>query len=593
MIKPMRRVQVAVWGADREALLHRLADLGVLHITPVEPDRALPESEIATELDNVRRAVQMLSSIEPSGEVPEISIREAVTEVLEIQRAQAEYESRLTSLYRQLEQQQVWGEVTIDDLEELRSAGVNLLLYKVPKELVSEVKADAVEVLGEEWKEEAVVAVIDKTGKVELPDEAGLVPEPVKDNPAIRAEAGEIDARRRKDADRLGELANRLEEITRFFLELEEKCRFSAAMNSGLEDEELFAIEGWAPAEQYERLLPELEASGVTAAARAFEPSEEETPPTLVGYPKWAIPIKGLFDMLHTLPGYREIDLSVFFMIAMPVFAAMLNGDAGYGLILLLPPVLVYRKVKRKLGKEGTLLLIIFGITTVIWGLLNGNIFGVKPDALASIAPLERGTEEASRNVLIAISFLIGSAHLVVAHLRRILAIFPDTRALAETGWIIVLLGLLGLIWAMFPFFDLPVQSSATFITVAAGMGLVILFSSPYPNPLKRLGVGLASSLLPLISSFGDMMSYIRLVAVGLASYYIAVAFNDLGSMVAGPATWAAAAPILVFGHGLNLILIIIAIFAHGVRLNMLEFSSHCSVEWSGYPYTPFARTKA
>jgi V/A-type H+-transporting ATPase subunit I len=111
-------------------------------------------------------------------------------------------------------------------------------------------------------------------------------------------------------------------------------------------------------------------------------------------------------------------------------------------------------------------------------------------------------------------------------------------------------------------------------------------------NPLKRFFIGLASSILPLLSTFSDIMSYIRLFAVGLASYYIAAAFNGLGAQVANSATWIGGAPIVIFGHTLNIGLAAIAIFAHGVRLNMLEFSNNAGIKWAGYAYRPFTKDK-
>ncbi|MBM3131748.1 MAG: hypothetical protein FJZ95_01785 [Chloroflexi bacterium] len=583
---------MVVRQADKDRLLDALHGLGVLHIVPINPGQAVADERISQRLEVLRRTVQVLSSIAPAGEVPSLSPESAADEVLEIQRRQAEWDSRLSSLYRQLEQQSLWGNVTVADLSVLKDAGVELLVFRVPTELVGGIKGEVVKVLGDGGEEKTLVAVIDRGGKPEIPEEAELVPLPTRDNPSLRAEAAEIDLKRRGSALRLAELAHLLPKIDHIRAETEEKALFSIAARSALNDEHLFAIQGWVPVYRTQTLGSDLESRGVIAGIRVLDPGDDETPPTLVQYPRWALPIKSLFDMLGTLPGYREVDISLVFMITMPVFAAMLNGDAGYGMVFLLPALFLRHKVQLKLGREGTQLLIVFGIATVIWGMLNNNYFGVKLEALAGIAPLDRGTEEASRNVLIAISFLIASAHLVTAHVRRIVAIFPDTRILAQVGWIIVLLGMLGLIWAMFPFLDLPVPGSGLMITLAVGIALVMLFGSPHSNPLKRLGIGFASSLLPLISSFGDTMSYIRLVAVGLASYYIAVAFNDLGSMVADSATWVAAVPILLFGHTLNIILVVIAIFAHGVRLNMLEFSSHCNVEWSGQAYTPFAKIK-
>ena len=104
------------------------------------------------------------------------------------------------------------------------------------------------------------------------------------------------------------------------------------------------------------------------------------------------------------------------------------------------------------------------------------------------------------------------------------------------------------------------------------------------------IALGLLTNLLPTISTFSDTMSYIRLMAVGLASYYIAFAFNGLAMQVGagGGIMWVFAAIILVLAHTMNVALGIIAVFAHGVRLNMLEFSSNAGVQWEGYPYAPF-----
>ena len=120
---------------------------------------------------------------------------------------------------------------------------------------------------------------------------------------------------------------------------------------------------------------------------------------------------------------------------------------------------------------------------------------------------------------------------------------------------------------------------------LAVGGVFAVLFAAPDRNPLKMLGLGLANFPLSAISTFGDTVSYVRLMAIGLAGSALAVAFND---MTAG-LPWPAAVPILIVGHGLNVALTIVALFAHGVRLNMLEFSNNLGMQWSGYPYEPFS----
>jgi V/A-type H+-transporting ATPase subunit I len=305
--------------------------------------------------------------------------------------------------------------------------------------------------------------------------------------------------------------------------------------------------------------------------------------------------------MLGTLPAYNEMDLAPFFMIGLPLFAAMLIGDAGYGLILAGAGLVFYKKLVKAAGKPSAQLLIIFGLATLFWGAISGNYFGVTPQVLldagfeksANImdwtAPLWRWDDQAGRDLIMQISLLFGCIHLIIAHLRRIVELWPDVRAYAEVGWIVLLADMMALIWYLM-FIGVDKISPAIGIILIAGLVCVSWFSEPNASPVKRALTGFASSLLPLIGTFSDIMSYIRLFAVGLASYYIADAFNGLGAQVAESATWVAGAPIVIFGHVLNIALAAIAIFAHGVRLNMLEFSNNVGVKWAGYAYQPFTR---
>jgi V/A-type H+-transporting ATPase subunit I len=117
---------------------------------------------------------------------------------------------------------------------------------------------------------------------------------------------------------------------------------------------------------------------------------------------------------------------------------------------------------------------------------------------------------------------------------------------------------------------------------------LAILFASPDRNPLKMLGLGLASFPLAAIGTFGDTISYVRLMAIGLGGSALAVTFNDMASQL----PLAATIPILILAHALNVSLSIVALLAHGVRLNMLEFSNNLGMQWSGYAYEPFSRKR-
>jgi V/A-type H+-transporting ATPase subunit I len=190
------------------------------------------------------------------------------------------------------------------------------------------------------------------------------------------------------------------------------------------------------------------------------------------------------------------------------------------------------------------------------------------------------------------VSFVIAVIHLVTARLREAVGLMPNQQALASVGWATLLVGMFGIVWFLFFTSQTGGSLPGGFkICLLAGFLLAVLFSAPDRNPLKRVGIGFAASLLPALSTFGDTMSYIRLMAVSIAGVYIAQVFNMMSAQLASAATWFAGAPVAIFGHALNIGLCLIAILAHGVRLNMLEFSSNAGVQWGGYPFEPFAKS--
>jgi V/A-type H+/Na+-transporting ATPase subunit I len=605
MIVKMSKVYVVSCASDKQALLDKLADLGAVHLTPVDAAAAVAAEKTVTALDSFNRAMQILGEIEPAGGKPELTPAEAADETLEIQRLSAERNSRLTSLHRQYELLAPWGDVTIQQLTDLRDAGVTLEFFDVSIEESNSMPCQCIQTVATVSEGRVMVSVANRDSDAELPESAEPVEIPTRDRPALKAEAAKIDQALAADAERLTELAHMLPEMRKARTELQAQADMTIAERGGISDDKLFAIQGWIPTEQADTLSSDLETAGLQTAVQATEPDEEDAPPTLIRYPRWVKPINALFDILGTTPGYREMDLSAFFMIALPIFAAMLIGDAGYGLLFTIIGFLGYKKLSAKAGTPAAQLLLVFGLVMLGWGMISGNYFGITPDKvsgpmpglaklMATIGFLWSSDAEASRNLIIKISFVFGTIHLVLAHLRAALALGKDIRTLAEIGWAVFLTGMLGIVWFLFFPKELWMPMSVTGAMLGVGALLVICFSFPSRNPAKAVALGMASSIMPMISAFSDTMSYIRLMAVGLASYYIALAFNNLAMDVAsgGWYMWIPAAIILLLAHTLNIILGLIAVFAHGVRLNMLEFSSNAGVQWAGYPYAPFARTE-
>ena len=600
MIVPMSKVYIVTQTQAQEQLLHAMGSLGVVHVAPVDPAEAVAHEDTLDAIAEVDMAIRILEGITPEGNAPDVSPLDAAREAIALYKAIIDEREQLASLHRLADQLAPWGSVELTTLRALQETGLDVQFFTVPEQDVAALEAECLEVLTQS-NQGVLIAVIDRAGEFTTPENAQPVPWPAKDLPTVKSEAAALDSSIKENDQSLAKLAVLTQDLKGFRQTLDTEASLCITQRSGIHVSSLFALQGWVPSAKADSLCDRLQGLGIQAAVDVIEPEEDEEPPTLIEYPKWAVPIKALFDMLGTLPGYKEMDLSPFFMVGLPLFAAMLIGDAGYGLILAGAGLLFYKKLVKAAGRPSADLLIIFGLATLTWGILSANYFGITPQSLkdagfetgakimAGIGLLWRWDGEAARNLVMKISLLLGCTHLVIAHLRRVVELWPNVRAFAEVGWIIILSDMMALIWFLM-FIGADQVPPIVGLVLLVGLACVTWCSEPHGSPVKRILTGFASSILPLLGTFSDIMSYIRLFAVGLASYYIAAAFNGLGAQVADSATWIAGAPIVIFGHALNLGLAAIAIFAHGVRLNMLEFSNNVGVKWAGYAYQPFTR---
>lgn len=623
MIVKMSKVYIVARRTDKDRLLDRLAQLNLLHLEPVRPDEAVADKETLQAIAVLDRAIEVLAGIKSSGKTLHRKPMDAAQEAIAIQETITENQDRLAELHRMAAEISVWGDMRLRQLSQLRDAGIKIQLFSVPFNHSGLIRAECVEVVAEQLGKRMLVVVIDRNGQFKPPEWAEPVGFPPHDRPSIQKEAAKIDADLKHSFKRLSQLAGLIHILRDERNRLSEEVMYVTAERSGLSQDELFAMQGWMPSREARKLGARLSDYGIHAAVRARPPAgEDELPPTLIRYPLWAMPIKGLFDILGTLPGYREMDLSPLFMVALPIFAAMLIGDAGYGILIALTGLIFYRRLVRIAGRPKVQLVIIFGLVTLVWGVLTANCFGITPQTLARSGGFVQSTEagaainydalwsgegfysstarlmrwaallwrqdnKQAQFLIIKVSLIIGCLHLILAHIRRAVELIPDQRTLAELGWIIALADMLVLIWHLL-FIGADQVPTAVWWVLVAAILLLSWFGKPSGNVGKRVMLGFVSALIPLLGTFSDTMSYIRLFAVGLASYYIAAAFNMLGARVAEAATWFTAAPIVIFGHALNIGLAVIAIFAHGVRLNMLEFSNNAGVQWAGYAYRPF-----
>ena len=582
MIVKMNKVYIVARSDNQDRLLDILSDLEVMHLIPVDPDAAVPDEKILARIKELQRAVQILTPFAAAGPKPDISAQEAAAETINIQRDSTEMNNRLVLLHQQVEQLEMWGDVKLESFQQLREEGISIEIFSVPANQVEQIQAECVARLAKLTGKKILVAVIDRTTQAVLPDQAQFMPLPQMDRPAVRAEAAQIDRTLKQQKTRLGELAHLIPELQRKFAELQTNADFMVAARGAVADESLIALQGWVPENKTKNLPDLLSERGIDAAVQGMPPNPDENPPTLVSYPAWIKPIKGLFDILGTVPGYREFDVGFPFLIALPIFAAMLIGDGGYGALLFFGIWLTWKKTSQLLGKEFAGLLLIVGAVALFWGLLCGSFFGV----ILYTPPVPVNMSDQSRFLVMKISFIMGALHLSLAQLWQALRYFPDVRFLNKVGWALFIWGMLGVVQMFVLSTALDWHTPWPFL-LCGGAAMTVIFKQPGRNLFKMLALGLADFPLSMLSAFSDVISYVRLMAVGLASGVLAASFNDL-ALSAG--SWLLAIPIMILGHGLNIGLALIALFAHGVRLNMLEFSNNLGMQWTGYSYKAFMK---
>jgi V/A-type H+-transporting ATPase subunit I len=616
MIVKMKKVSIVIVDRFRDEALRALRKLGLVHVEP------RPASSQDLSLFGEHKAqLERASALLPEDKEPEdkagkgrrkersshaagayrqaseadlercLEVAEEVTELAEKIRLSGEETDRLE---RERERLSVWGDFDPDELRALADKGVYIGLYELGLSQYRQLPEDLQVAVIFQSKNLVRIAVV----SLLKPPELEIEPLPLPELGATKLQRL-IEEHRRELADleqRLRYLAAERQRIGAVLKILDKKIEFERVRAGMIGEDPLAYLSGYIPAGKEDAL--KLAASENGWALLIDDPGEEDPAPTLIENPKWIRVIRPIFSLMETTPGYREFDISFLFLLFFSLFFAMLIGDAGYGIVLFGLTLFARLKMRKSPAEPFALLFVLSG-ATIVWGALSGTWFGAA--ALAAQPPFSRivlpeiasfGYE--NTKTLMLICFVIGAVHLSIAHLLNFFRKLPRLAAYSE-------LGSLTILWGMFFVIRYIVLeealSPAAVWLIAAGLVLLVIFGQQRGRFFKDLLIGVAKlplTLLNSIGSFSDIISYVRLFAVGLATVAVAANFNSMAAEVGfGFPSGLMSAFILFFGHTLNIVMGAMAVIVHGVRLNMLEFSGHMGMEWSGTPYSPFRETKA
>ncbi len=593
MIERMSKITLLVDEGRSKETLKELRKLGVLHVRPLQNPPSGDMAAIGTLLENARNGLAILGDTAEIKQKKDKKPDAVISRILEIRAKRDEQLREQEMLKEVLSWYDAWSRVSLEDLLALEKDGCYIRLYRVPPA---------------EWKE------LSKNGKVFLLEEskAALKIAFVSDDPddALDYRPVALPELSHTDASaRLKETASGIEDGTKELASLKSYAAILRDRIAALEKEHQFALvqNGLGLKEEIAYLqgfVPADEAAAIeTAAAKngwgyvEEEPELTDNPPTKLKNAKWIKIIEPVFDFLGTVPGYREKDISMYFLIFFAVFVAMIIGDAGYGSIFLLLSIAATVGMKRDRKKiPGALILLyVLSITTIAWGAITGTWFGtISQGSFLNSLVVEQLRDQ--NNVQL-ICFILAVFQLGLASMMNFIDNLPKLKAFEHIGWFNLTLGAFLLVLQLVlgdnkPSFIEPFMVAVVPL-MASGFVFVVLFSAQEPGKSFLKGVlgglgGAFNTFLNAISSFSNIISYIRLFAVGMASVAIADSFNSMASgMMHGPAIIAGVI-VLLIGHGLNIVMGLLSVMVHGIRLNLLEFSGQLGLEWTGYKYEPF-----
>ena len=637
MIVPMKKVSLVVLNNERKDALLQLKKVGVVHLEQI--DGSSEQLSLYKEASNNAVAANaILSDIKVakkksfSSAVKTLSNDEVVAKckhVIDISDKKKKLLEEIASDAAEIERFANWGQVDIDDFAYLKEKGISFKMYEIPEDKYGLIDEKLTTICVNRIKKIVRFLLIDASeDRPEgLPPEAFEVPMPVLSTKDLAKRVEDNEAEISKIEEELKSETVYISQIQDFKSNLESDIQFET-IYSGMGQEnsgkttDLAWLTGYVPIDSFDKLKDCVTKNSWAMAAS--DPTEEDNVPTKLKNNKFVSLIYPLTDFLGTVPGYHEYDISGWFLLFFCVFFGMIFGDGGYGLLVTVASlVLVLKSLFQKKSVSPLMgLLLLLGLSTVAWGTVTCTWFGLKPEQLPawltslSITPISNAAGSDYRlylpwNTEVGLTtgqnlqifcFTLAFLQLSVAHLKGMARNRKSLKVLGEFGSLLQIWGMFYVVLSMvvssalFPLGlvvnNIPVGTIAIAL-VGGGFALSFIFSNYEGNigaSILESCKNIISVLLGVVNVFSDIVSYIRLWAVGLAGSAISNTVNEMAGPLLGHAiTFIAFVALIAFGHGLNMVLNLLSVIVHGVRLNTLEFSTHLGMSWSGFKYNPFA----
>ncbi|MBO4589477.1 MAG: V-type ATP synthase subunit I [Bacteroidaceae bacterium] len=620
MITRMKKLTFLVFYKEYEEFLEKLRDMGVVHVE-VKQEGEIEDTALQRDVTLLSRSNAVVNALEPlvaaakaseaskhtdavadkaseavshEASLKGLSAEEILSRYDDLQAQRSAAEQRLAVLTKDIQTLEPWGDFDPEMIDKLAAAGYRMHFFCCPQKAYND-----------EWEKEynAIVIRHDKQNvyfiTVTPPDVEPDVDADIcrlphsslkalhRDVEALQAEISSVDAQVSAFAAAAVPVLDEARDT------LSDTIDFTRVRLTGepVAADKLYLLQGWVPAKQVDDIRTALDESG--QFYQIDDPTPEDNIPIELSNKKFAKLFEPL-TKLYMLPSYRELDLTLFFAPFFMLFFGLCLGDMGYGLLMIVAlPIFVklFKLINPEFSKG---LVILFGISTMLCGALSGNFFGFQLyDLQIPFVQKMKDLFYIDSSKMFTVSLGIGVVQILFGMILKAVNLSIQCgvkHALSTIGWI-VLLVTVGVAALTGIGFHHPVVIA---LLALAAVG-IFFFNSPGKNPLLNVGLGLWDTYNMATGLLGDVLSYVRLFALGLSGGILGQVFNSM-AVGMSPKTpvigFLVTALIFCVGHALNIFMNILGAIVHPMRLTFVEFFKNAGYTGGGEEYHPFRKVQ-
>lgn len=601
----MKKFSFLIYHNDYNIFLQDLRELGLVHVAKQDEKEVEQNNELDRYLDDLKKLQEAKKTLRNAVREDKIKKKENIADVdlgymipqmiTEIQKRIGTADQQLQVSIKEKESLEFWGDFDPDYINKLRDSGYHIDFFVIQKKDYNP-----------EWENKYNSIVInDKSSRLyfititnqdNVAEEIGLE---TADLPNVSLKdllklTESIKKNRDEEVDKLKALSADIPSIDAAVLDIEAKITLKRVVlnTSHVADDKLMLIQGWAPADKEAKIVSYLEAKD--AYFQVSDPTPEDDVPIKLKNNKF-ISLFEPITKLYMLPKYNELDLTPYFAPFFMIFFGLSLGDVGYGLFLIIATTIA--KIWKGSTMESSLksilsLVQVLGVSAFFTGFLTGGFFGFQLYEIDSPFFQELGRMLYFDNYLMFnLALILGVIQVSFGMILKIFnrAIqFGFVYALSTIGWVTLLLSFI--VATLFPSF-LPMSGAIHLIIIGISAITIFFVNSPGKNIFLNFGLGIWDTYNMATGLLGDILSYVRLFALGLSGGILATVFTDLAlgmspdNMILGPLV-----TILIFavGHAINLFMNTLGAIVHPMRLTFVEFFKNSEFTGGGQKYQPF-----